>query len=80
MKTIVLAAIRGYQFLIRPLLSGTGACRFIPSCSEYAAEAIDTHGAIAGGWMAFTRLLRCRPLGGAGIDPVPAPSHRDLVS
>jgi putative membrane protein insertion efficiency factor len=66
---VALAAIRGYQLLIRPLL--TGSCRYLPTCSEYAAEAIATYGALRGGWMGLKRVLRCHPFGGAGLDPVP---------
>jgi uncharacterized protein len=66
---LALAAIRGYQILIRPLL--TGSCRYLPTCSEYAAEAILTHGALRGGWLGLKRVLRCHPFGGAGLDPVP---------
>jgi putative membrane protein insertion efficiency factor len=64
-----LGAIRGYQLLIRPML--TGSCRYLPTCSEYAAEAIVTHGALRGGWLGLKRVLRCHPFGGAGLDPVP---------
>lgn len=66
---LALAAIRGYQILIRPLL--TGSCRYLPTCSEYAAEAILNHGALKGGWLGLKRVLRCHPFGGAGLDPVP---------
>jgi putative membrane protein insertion efficiency factor len=66
---IALAAIRGYQLLIRPML--TGSCRYLPTCSEYAAEAIVTYGALRGGWLGLKRVLRCHPFGGAGLDPVP---------
>jgi putative membrane protein insertion efficiency factor len=66
---LALAAIRGYQLLIRPLL--TGSCRYLPTCSEYAAEAVITYGALRGGWMGLKRVLRCHPWGGAGLDPVP---------
>jgi putative membrane protein insertion efficiency factor len=66
---LALAVIRGYQLLIRPLL--TGSCRYLPTCSEYAAEAIVTYGALRGGWLGLKRVLRCHPLGGAGLDPVP---------
>ena len=66
---LALAAIRGYQLLIRPLL--TGSCRYLPTCSEYAVEAIVTYGALRGGWMGLKRVLRCHPWGGAGLDPVP---------
>jgi putative membrane protein insertion efficiency factor len=66
---IALGAIRGYQVVVRPLL--TGSCRYLPTCSEYAAEAIATYGAFRGGWMSLKRVLRCHPFGGAGLDPVP---------
>lgn len=61
--------IRAYQFALRPLL--VGGCRFHPSCSEYAIEAIERHGAFRGGWMAFRRVMRCGPWGRSGFDPVP---------
>ena len=66
---LALAVIRGYQLLIRPLLNGS--CRYLPTCSEYAAEAIVTYGALRGGWLGLKRVLRCHPFGGAGLDPVP---------
>jgi len=66
--------IRIYQWLVSPLLPR--ACRFAPSCSEYAAEAIDGHGVMRGGWLAARRLLRCHPWGGEGFDPVPQRRHR----
>ena len=66
---LALVTIRGYQLLIRPLL--TGSCRYLPTCSEYAAEAIVTYGALRGGWMGLKRVCRCHPFGGAGLDPVP---------
>lgn len=62
-------AIRIYQLFISPLL--LPSCRYLPSCSEYAAEAIATHGALRGSWLALRRLLRCHPWGGSGYDPVP---------
>jgi putative membrane protein insertion efficiency factor len=67
---LALGCVRGYQLLVRPMLAGSGACRFVPSCSEYAAEAIAMHGAVRGGWMALRRVMRCHPLGGHGLDPV----------
>ena len=68
---VALGLIRGYQLLIAPLLVGTGACRFVPSCSEYAAGCVHAHGAMRGSWLALKRVLRCRPFGGHGLDPVP---------
>ena len=61
--------IWAYQWLISPLIPGH--CRFLPSCSHYAAEAIDRHGALAGTWLALKRIGRCHPWGAAGYDPVP---------
>jgi len=63
------AAVRGYQLLVSPLLPP--ACRFLPSCSEYASEAIERHGAWRGIILASRRLARCHPWGGSGYDPVP---------
>jgi putative membrane protein insertion efficiency factor len=61
--------IRLYQLTI-PALTGP-ACRFAPSCSEYAREAILVHGALLGSWLALKRIARCNPWGGSGYDPVP---------
>ena len=75
LSTILRGLIRAYQLLLSPVLPP--ACRYWPSCSHYAAEAIATHGAAHGSWLAFRRVLRCHPWGGSGIDPVPpAPMHR----
>ncbi len=64
-------AIRAYQLLVSPVLPAS--CRYFPSCSEYAREAIAGHGPLAGGWLAAKRIGRCHPWGGSGVDPVPAP-------
>lgn len=61
--------IRVYRYLISPILGVN--CRFAPSCSEYAIEALAAHGAWRGGWLAARRILRCHPWGGHGYDPVP---------
>jgi putative membrane protein insertion efficiency factor len=53
-------------------------CRFHPSCSAYALEALGTHGALRGTWLATKRVARCNPWGGSGIDPVPQPNTRSL--
>jgi putative membrane protein insertion efficiency factor len=66
---ILLAAIALYRRLVSPLLPT--ACRFTPTCSQYAAEAVRTHGAWRGTRLAVARLLRCRPFGARGEDPVP---------
>ncbi len=64
-----LAAIRLYQVTLAPF---TGhCCRFEPSCSHYAADAVKIHGVARGSWLAFTRVLRCNPFAKAGFDPVP---------
>jgi putative membrane protein insertion efficiency factor len=69
MKTVLLALIRAYQYLVRPLLGSN--CRFAPSCSDYACEAVLTHGALKGAWLAVRRVLRCHPYHPGGYDPVP---------
>ncbi|HXZ83665.1 MAG TPA: membrane protein insertion efficiency factor YidD [Acidimicrobiales bacterium] len=67
-RVVLVGVIRIYQAVRFNRLS---PCRFVPSCSEYAAEAITTHGALRGSWLALRRLGRCRPAGGRGFDPVP---------
>lgn len=69
MKYPFLWLILLYQATISPLLPDV--CRYRPTCSRYAYEAIDRHGALRGGWLAVKRLARCRPGGGRGYDPVP---------
>jgi putative membrane protein insertion efficiency factor len=69
MKAALLLMLRGYQYAIRPLLGAN--CRFYPSCSDYAREAIDRHGAAKGCWMAMRRVVRCHPYHPGGYDPVP---------
>lgn len=64
----LIALVVAYQLALRPLL--VGACRFEPSCSEYAIEAIRRHGPLRGGWMAAVRIWRCRPGSVGGYDPV----------
>ena len=66
---ILRAAIRGWQLLVAPLLPPS--CRYLPSCSHYAEEAIATHGPWRGGVLAARRLCRCHPWGAHGYDPVP---------
>ncbi|GAP72078.1 ribonuclease P [Candidatus Symbiothrix dinenymphae] len=68
-KAIALLPIWFYKYCISPLTPAS--CRFAPTCSEYAIEAIKKHGALKGGWLAFKRILRCHPWGGSGFDPVP---------
>ena len=69
-KRVLLALIRAYQYLLSPWVGG--GCRYWPTCSEYAREAIELHGALKGSWMMGTRLARCHPYGRGGVDPVPA--------
>ena len=66
--------VRGYQLTIRPLLPA--ACRFAPSCSEYARAALHTHGLMRGVWLALRRLSRCHPWNAGGYDPPPMRSSR----
>lgn len=73
MRALLIAPIRIYQWTISPLLGAN--CRYAPSCSAYAEEAIATHGAVRGAWLALRRMLRCHPWGGAGYDPVPPARH-----
>lgn len=66
--------IRGYQLFISPLIGPR--CRFAPTCSHYAIEAIKIHGSVKGSWLAMKRILKCHPLHPGGIDPVPQKHDR----
>jgi uncharacterized protein len=66
---VLLASVRGYQLMFAWLFAGS--CRYQPSCSHYAAEAVSRHGALTGGYLALRRLARCHPFGSSGFDPVP---------
>ena len=70
---VLLLLVRGYRLLLSPLLPAR--CRFAPSCSRYALDAIETHGALRGGWLAVRRVVRCHPFHPGGHDPVP-PARR----
>jgi uncharacterized protein len=70
LRAVLILPIRLYQWTISPLLGVN--CRYAPSCSAYAIEAIEAHGAVRGGWLGLRRILRCHPWGGSGYDPVPA--------
>jgi hypothetical protein len=72
MRRVLLALLRGYQLAISPLIGPR--CRFYPSCSNYAIEAVRVHGALRGGWLALRRIGRCNPWNHGGFDPVP-PAH-----
>ena len=67
---IAIGLIRAYQFTLSPLVGR--ACRFYPTCSNYALQAIESHGLLRGVWLAAKRLLKCHPFHPGGVDPVPA--------
>lgn len=69
MRTILIALITAYRWLVSPLLGPN--CRFHPSCSAYALEALKQHGALRGSWLAIKRIGRCHPWNPGGYDPVP---------
>ncbi len=69
LRYLLIIPVRLYQILISPMLPPS--CRFTPSCSQYAVEALRKHGAIKGSWLAIRRIMRCHPWGGSGYDPVP---------
>ncbi len=66
---VLLGLIKSYQYLISPMFPPT--CRFLPTCSQFANEALRVHGPVRGGWLALWRIARCNPWGGHGYDPVP---------
>lgn len=74
MRRLVVALLRAYRFAISPMYGQV--CRYYPSCSAYALEAVETHGALKGSWLALRRLGRCHPWTAGGIDPVPARRHQ----
>ena len=69
MRAALLLLLRGYQYLLRPLLGQN--CRFFPSCSDYARDAIERYGAMRGSWLTLRRIGRCHPYHPGGYDPVP---------
>lgn len=73
MKRALLTLIAGYRLLLSPFLGAN--CRFYPTCSAYAAEAIETHGAWRGTWLATRRICKCHPWNPGGFDPVPPPAR-----
>jgi putative membrane protein insertion efficiency factor len=74
LRKIFLIPIFIYQKAISPFLPPS--CRYVPTCSQYAVEAVMKHGIFRGGWLAFRRILRCHPWGGSGFDPVPEVLNR----
>jgi putative membrane protein insertion efficiency factor len=73
-NAVFIGLIHGYRTLVSPILPPS--CRFEPSCSEFALQAVRCHGAFHGGWFVLRRLSRCHPWGGEGYDPVPEPRLR----
>ncbi|MGO4476145.1 membrane protein insertion efficiency factor YidD [Massilia sp. 2TAF26] len=71
MNWLLVRLLRGYQLLVSPMFGPS--CRFYPTCSNYAIEAVRTHGAARGGWLALRRVCRCHPWNAGGVDPVPSP-------
>lgn len=76
-RSLLCALIRGYQIVISPWLAPR--CRYQPTCSQYAMEAIRAHGAARGSWLAVKRLGRCHPFRAGGYDPVPTPPRSKIV-
>ena len=74
----VLGLLKAYKALVSPMLAPS--CRYVPTCSEYAMEAVERHGVLRGGIMAAGRLLRCHPLARGGYDPVSCGAHATLES
>jgi len=74
MKRLVLLFLKGYSYLISPLLGNN--CRYYPSCSAYTREAVEIHGVLRGLWLGTRRILRCHPFHEGGYDPVPGSEGR----
>lgn len=70
-RRAAISMVRAYQVCISPFIGGRAACRFVPTCSEYTRQAIEKYGILRGTIMGMRRILRCRPGGGFGYDPVP---------
>ncbi len=74
MKYVLIGLLKAYRFAISPLYGQV--CRYHPTCSAYALEAVQTHGAMRGTWLAMRRVARCHPWAAGGLDPVPPPKNR----
>jgi putative membrane protein insertion efficiency factor len=72
MRTLLIALVQLYRWFLSPLLGQN--CRFYPSCSCYAQQALERHGALQGSWLAARRICRCHPWNPGGFDPVPEPT------
>jgi uncharacterized protein len=74
-KRLLIGVVRGYQVVSAPVYAAMGGavsgCRFTPTCSRYAIEALEQHGSVQGSWLTLKRVCRCHPWGGFGYDPVP---------
>jgi putative membrane protein insertion efficiency factor len=74
-KRLLIGVVRGYQVVSAPVYAAMGGavsgCRFTPTCSHYAIEALEQHGSVRGSWLTLKRVCRCHPWGGWGYDPVP---------
>ncbi len=77
-KSLLLLLVRGYQLCISPLIGPR--CRFYPTCSAYAMEALREYGAVRGSWLTVKRLCKCHPFHPGGVDPVPSKSDATLSS
>lgn len=74
MRSLILVMLRGYRYVVSPLLGPR--CRFYPTCSEYAIEAVERHGAARGAWLAIRRVGKCHPWHEGGVDPVPEQTRK----
>ncbi len=74
-RLLLIGLVNLYRYTVSPLIGPR--CRYLPTCSDYAREALARHGALRGGWLALRRLLRCHPFGGSGIDSVPPLAEED---
>ena len=74
MNRLLVWLLRGYQLMVSPMLGQN--CRFYPTCSNYAVEAVKTHGAARGSWLALRRVCRCHPWNDGGVDLVPPPGEK----
>ena len=77
MARLIKAMIKIYSLLISPWLGSN--CRYAPSCSQYAEQAVERHGAMRGSWLAIKRIARCHPWGGEGYDPVPGQDKEKVI-